>query len=246
MRILVVNPNTSVEMTADIDRAAKRYARADTEIATVSPPWGPRSIEGHLEEQIAALATVEVIAENRNRYDGFVIACYGDPGLFAAREATSVPVVGIAEASMLTACTVAHRFSIVTVLPRILPLLHDLVRANGLEDRLASIRSTSLSVLEIEEDPGRAEKEILAESRLAVEQDHAEAICLGCAGMGPLDKSLQQALGAPVIDGVATAVKMVESLNDYGITTSKVAAFMDPQPKELLDCSPVLTDLTRG
>jgi allantoin racemase len=240
MRILVINPNTSPEMTEDIGRAATRYARSDTEVVTVCPPWGPRSIEGHMEEVLAAHATVEVIADNRDAYDGFVIACFGDPGLYAAREVTSVPVVGIAEAAMLTACTVAHRFSVVTVLPRILPLLHDLVRANGLESRCASIRSTSLSVLEIEADPERAAKEILAESWKAIKEDEAEAICLGCAGMGPLDKKIQGALGVPVIDGVATGVKMLESLHDYGITTSKVAAFKDPEPKELVECSAAL------
>lgn len=231
-------------MTEDIDRAAKTYARRDSEIVTVCPAWGPRSIEGHFEEAMAAMATVETVAQNRDHYDGFVVACYGDPGLAAAREITSVPVIGIAEASMLTACTVGHRFSIVTVLPRIVPLLHDLVRTNGLEARLASIRATPLSVLEIERDPARAEREILAESRRAIEEDGAEAICLGCAGMGPLDKTLQGHLDVPVIDGVATGVKMVELINDYGIATSKIATYKHPEPKELVGCSDTLQALT--
>lgn len=246
MKILVVNPNTSPEMTDDIGRAARKYARQGTEVVTVCPSWGPRSIEGHFEEALAATATVETIAASRDDYDGFVVACYGDPGLAAAREVTRVPVVGIAEASMLLACTVAHRFSVVTVLPRIVPLLHDLVRANGLEPRLASVRATPLSVLEIEADPGRAEKEIVAAGRRAITDDGAEAICLGCAGMGPLDKAVQRALGVPVIDGVAAAVKMLESLGDYGVTTSKVAAFRDPEPKELVNCSAALQRVAQG
>jgi allantoin racemase len=85
MRILVINPNTTDAMTRDIEAQARRYAAADSEVEAISPRWGPASIEGHLEEELAAVATVEAIAERAGRYDGVVIACYGDPGLYAAR-----------------------------------------------------------------------------------------------------------------------------------------------------------------
>lgn len=98
MRILVINPNTSEEMTRDIGAEARRYARPGTEIEAISAAWGPRSIEGHYEEQLGAVATLEVLREQVSGFDGVVIACYGDPGLFAAREVSPVPVVGIAEA----------------------------------------------------------------------------------------------------------------------------------------------------
>jgi allantoin racemase len=234
MRFLVVNPNTTDEMTADIGEQARRYARADVEIDETSPLWGPRSIEGHYEDYLAAAATIELIKERAPSYDGVIIACYGDPGLYAAREISPVPVVGIAEASMLMACTVAHKFSIVTVLPRVLPLLEDLVRHQGLESRCASIRATPLSVLDIERDPSSAEREIVKESRAAVAEDGAEAILLGCAGMGPLDKAVGPQVDVPVLDGVACAVKLLEGLVDYGLTTSRVAAFKEPEPKEIL------------
>jgi allantoin racemase len=239
MRILVINPNTSEEMTRDIDREARQYARADTEIETVCPSWGPRSIEGHYEEELAAVAMLEVVKDRAAEFDGVVIACYGDPGLAAAREVSPVPVVGIAEASMLMACTVAHSFSIVTVLPRVKPLLANTVRLHGLEARCASIRTTPLSVLDCERDPEAAGREIVKASRLAVEEDGAEAICLGCAGMGPLDKTVEAQVGVPVLDGVACAVKLVEGLLDYGLTTSRVAAYKEPEPKEILSYSTV-------
>lgn len=238
MRILVINPNTSEEMTRDIGRQARKFARADTEIETVSPAWGPRSIEGHYEDELAAVATLEVIQERAADFDGVVIACYGDPGLHAAREVSPVPVVGIAEASMLMACTVAHSFSIVTVLPRVRPMFESMVRMHGLEHRCASIRTTPLSVLDCERDPEAAGREIVKASRLAIEEDGAEAICLGCAGMGPLDKRVEGELGIPVLDGVACGVKMIESLVDYGLQTSRVAAYKHPEPKELVNYSP--------
>jgi allantoin racemase len=239
MRILVINPNTSEEMTRDIDREARQYARVDTEIETVCPSWGPRSIEGHYEEELAAVAMLEVIKDRAAEFDGVVIACYGDPGLAAAREISPVPVVGIAEASMLMACTVAHSFSIVTVLPRVKPLLENTVRLHGLEARCASIRTTPLSVLDCERDPDAAGREIVKAARLAIEEDGAEAICLGCAGMGPLDKFVESEVGVPVLDGVACAVKLVEGLLDYGLATSRVAAYKEPEPKEIVGYSSV-------
>ena len=111
MRFLVINPNTTDAMTEDIGIQARRYALKGTVIAEMSPDWGPASIEGHYEEYIAAAATIEAINERAADYDGVIIACYGDPCLFAAREVSPVPVVGIAEASMLMACTVASMLS---------------------------------------------------------------------------------------------------------------------------------------
>ena len=238
MRVLVINPNTSEAMTQDIGEGARRYANEGTEIETTSPAWGPRSIEGHYEEELAAVATLETIRERAADFDAVVIACYGDPGLFAAREISPVPVVGIAEASMLMACTVAHRFSIVTVLPRVRPMLEDMVRLHGLETRCASVRTTPLSVLDCERDPSAAEREIVRAARAAVAEDGAEAICLGCAGMGPLDKAVQGQVGVPVLDGVACAVKLAEGVFDYGLTTSRVAAFKEPEPKEFVNYPP--------
>ena len=156
MRILVINPNTSVEMTHDIGEAARRYARPGTELDIVCPEWGPRSIEGHYEDFVAAVAMLEVVRERAADYDGVIVACFGDPGLAAAREISPVPVVGIAEAAMLTACTVAHRFSIVTVLPRVKPMLEDMVRFHGLEARCASIRTTPLSTASATRPPPAA------------------------------------------------------------------------------------------
>ncbi|MBW2124069.1 MAG: aspartate/glutamate racemase family protein, partial [Deltaproteobacteria bacterium] len=112
MRILIVNPNTTSEMTASIGEAARRYARPDTEIVALNPDRGPVSIEGYFDEVVAAEATVELLAEHGGRFDAYVISCFGDPGLFAAREILDAPVIGIAEAAMLTACMLGYRFSI--------------------------------------------------------------------------------------------------------------------------------------
>ena len=112
--------------------------------------------------------------------------------------------------------------------------LEDVVRYHGLDSRCASIRTTPLSVLDCERDPSAAEREIVKASRAAIEHDGAEAICLGCAGMGPLDKAVQAQIEVPVLDGTACAVKLLEGIVDYGLFTSRVAAYKEPEPKEFV------------
>ncbi|OZM75765.1 aspartate/glutamate racemase family protein [Pseudonocardia sp. MH-G8] len=225
MRILVVNPNTTESMTAAIGEACRAVAAKDTEVTAINPAWGPPSIETYAEDHVAAAAMLQTIAEHRDDYDAFVIACAGDPGLHAARQITDAPVIGIAEAAMHMACLVAHRFSIVTVIDSVIPMLRDMVALAGISQRCASIRATSLSVLEIEEDFAHAERVLVEESRRAVNEDGAEAIVLGCAGMGPLDKRLQDELGVPVLDGCGCAITLAEACHRYGITTSKAGAY---------------------
>lgn len=231
MRVLVINPNTSDELTAEIDAAARRCARPGTEIVTVGAAWGPETVEGNYDEQVATVAMLEVVRERAAGCDGVVIACFGDPGLYAAREIAPVPVVGIAEAAMLLACPIADRFSVVTILARMEPHLRHLIRFHGLEHRCASIRATGLSVLDCARDPDAATAATIAAAREAVARDGAEAIVLGCSGMGGLERAVRDALDVPVIDGTAAAVKLVESLADCGLGTSRAGAFMAPAPK---------------
>lgn len=246
MKILVINGNTSKEMTDDIGMVARKYARADTEVNTICPDYGPRSIEGHFEEYIASVAVVETIAKHKHEYDAFIIACYSDPGLYACREITDKPVLGIAESSMHLASILGHKFSIVTIMPRVKPMLENLVSFVGLESKCASIRCTDLTVLEIEENPERAVEELIVAAKKAIAEDGAEVICLGCAGMGLLDKRIQDAVGVPVLDGTVSAVKLAEVLYDYGLLTSKAAAFAWPEKKELVGCSPILQSVCDG
>ncbi|MBW1737022.1 MAG: aspartate/glutamate racemase family protein [Deltaproteobacteria bacterium] len=235
MKILIINPNTSVEMTKGIDEVAKKYAKTDTLIETVCPKEGPRSIESYYEEDLVAQGVLEgVIEANEKNYDAIIIACYGDPHLQSSKEISDIPVYGIAEVSMHMACLFGHRFSIVTVLERARPIFEELVRRVGLESKCASIRTTKLRVLDIEKDPSIT-LEILTEAgRAAIIEDGAEVICLGCAGMAGLDKPMEEELGVPVLDGVVCAVKVAEAAFDYKIKLSKIKAYKRPEPKEFV------------
>lgn len=231
MKIKVINPNTTLAMTRGIERAARSKARPDTEILAVSPKMGPISIESYYDEYLSIPGVLEEIKQDDGA-DAFVIACYGDPGLQAAREVTDKPVLGIQEASLYLAATLAARFSVVTVLPRIKTMMEDLVDSYGMSKRVVNVRTTPMCVIDFERDPERGMELLREEGRRAVEEDAAEAILLGCAGMAEFAESLEKELGVPVIDGVVAAVKLAESIVDMGKKTSKVKTYKYPENKE--------------
>ena len=232
MKIKIINPNTTWSMTREIEKAAKKYSRPDTEITALSPERGPVSIESMYDEALAQPGVLEEIKKGlEDGFDGFVLACFGDPALYAAREVSDVPVVGIAEAAMLMACMLGNKFSIITVLKRVIPMMEEVVMKYGLKDRCASVRATDLSVLKLEEDIERTKEVLLEEGKKAIEEDGADVLLLGCAGMAGLDTKLEKELGAPVIDGTVAAVKFLEGMYDYGKKTSKILAFKPPEKK---------------
>lgn len=231
MKIKVINPNTTASMTKKIGIAAQAVANLGTEIIACNPSMGPVSIEGHYDEALAVVGLLKEVRKGEaESIDGYVIACFGDPGLLAARELTRSPVIGIAEAAMHTASLISTGFSIVTTLSRTRIIAQHLVENYGMIRFCRNIRSTDLAVLELEID-SNARKIITNECRKALIEDSAEAIVLGCSGMADLAKEISQEIGAPVIDGVGAAVKFVEVLVSLGLETSKVSSLAFPIPK---------------
>ncbi|MBD8164472.1 allantoin racemase [Erwinia persicina] len=232
--IQVINPNTSMAMTETIGAAARAVAGANTEILAVCPSQGVPSIEGHFDEAVAAIGVLEQIKAGREQgVCGHVIACFGDPGLLAARELAQGPVVGIAEAAMHMATLVATRFSIVTTLPRTLIIARHLLQQYGFEHHCAALHAIDLPVLALEDGSGLAQEKVRQRCIQAKREDGSGAIVLGCGGMADLARALTQELGVPVIDGVTAAVKMVESLVALGLGTSKHGDLDYPLRKNL-------------
>ena len=222
MRIKVINPNTTASMTSKIGAAARAVAAPGTEIVAVNPDKGPVSIEGHYDEAVSVIGILEEVhAGEAAGVEGYVIACFGDPGLLAAREIGRGPVLGIAEAAMHAACFVSTGFSIVTTLERTRIIAEHLVHAYGMERFCRRVRATDVAVFDLEDATSDARRVITEECRLALTEDGAGAIVLGCAGMADLTRTLSRELEAPVIDGVAVAVKLVEALVGAGLGTSK-------------------------
>ena len=232
LRIQVINPNTSLAMTETIGAAARSAAAPGTEILAVCPDDGVLSIEGHFDEAIAAIGVLEQIHAGRQQgVDGHVIACFGDPGLLAARELAQGPVVGIAEAAMHMATLVATRFSVVTTLPRTLIIARHLLHQYGFHEHCTGLHAIDLPVLALEDGSGLAQEKVRARCLQALREDGCGAIVLGCGGMADLAQALTRELQVPVIDGVSAAVKMVESLVALGLSTSKHGDLAFPEAK---------------
>ncbi|AYJ49044.1 aspartate/glutamate racemase family protein [Rhodococcus sp. P1Y] len=231
MLIKVVNPNTTLSMTATIERCARAVASPGTRVEAVSPSMGPASIESHVDEALSVPGILEQIALGETQgVDGYVIACFGDPGMDAAREAASGPVVGIAEAAMHTATFLGRGFSVVTTLGRTTGRAWDLAAHYGFSRQCTGIHACEIPVLELETDPD-ARKVITEACRDAALQDGSDAIVLGCAGMADLCEHISSEIGLPVIDGVAAATLTVQSLVAMGLRTGKRGEFAPPLPK---------------
>lgn len=228
MRILIVNPNTTESMTALIQDCARAVGAPGTVLRTINPTTGPPSIQSHLDDAVAAVEVVRLITAGAGEgFDGFVIACFGDPGLYAARECVEAPVVGIAEAAMRTAGYLGRTFSVVTTLERVVPHTRELAHRYGVANLCAGVHACDIPVLDLETDP-TAYARILASCQQALEVDRSDAIVLGCAGMADLCAKLSADLGVPVIDGVAAATLEVEKLVRLGLRTSKHGEFAPP------------------
>ncbi len=230
MKILLINPNTSRAMTAKIADAARGVAGPDVLIEAVCPTNGAAAIESHTDEIVAAAAVVELIASDRDGADpadAYVIACFGDPGLDAARELVEVPVLGIAEAAMHLAAVSGRHFGVVTTLSRTLGRAHDLVSRYGMERACVSLAATGIPVLDLE-DTGSEALSLIERYGAEAAAGGADVIVLGCAGMADLCADLTERIGVPVVDGVAAAVGMASGMVRMGLGTSKRDEYATP------------------
>jgi allantoin racemase len=243
MRIKLINPNTTQRMTDSMARCAREVAAPGTEIIAVSPTMGPASIEGYYDEALASLGLLaEVEAGEKQGVDGYVIACFGDPALYAARELAGGPVIGIAEAAMHAASVIAPGFSVVTTLQRTVGMAWHLAERYGMSRFCKNVRATDVPVLELDVPGSPARQTIIDECRRALDEDGSDAIVLGCAGMAEFCREVEEAIGAPVVEGVTAAVKWAEALVALGLHTSKRGDYARPLPKRydgvLADFSP--------
>ncbi len=231
MRILIVNPNTTRSMTEKAAEAARTVAGVGTQIIAATSQMGPASIEGHYDGALAVPGLLaEIRAGEQAGAQAAVIACFDDTGLDAARALAGIPVLGLCESALVTAGFLAQRFTVVTTLERSRVLLENLSRHYGFGGR-AKVRAADIPVLELEDEASGALGKLRRQIELALQEDGAEAIVLGCAGMADLAFALQAEYGVPVIDGVSAAVKQAEALIAQRLTTSKRGSYAAPLGK---------------
>jgi Asp/Glu/hydantoin racemase len=206
-RIVVINPNSTEAVTDAIDAALRPWRIAGgPEIECVTLADGPPGIEtqAHVEQVVRPICR---LVRTREDAAAFVIACFSDPGLHAAREATSRPVLGIAECGLLTALTQGERFGILAILETSLPRHLRYVRQLGLHARFAGELPLGLGVVELADETRTFTRMVEVATRLR-DEIGADVLVLGCAGMAQYRGALADALGMPVVDPTQAAVTM--------------------------------------
>lgn len=218
--LLLVNPNMSQTLTDRLARVARAAAPAGAEITALTAERGFPYISSRAEAQVSGEIALTMIAERlaaaerglAPAVDGVVIAAFGDPGLRPARELFDIPVVGMAEASMLTACMLGDRFSIVTFTPRMRPWYRESVVAAGLESRFAGFRTPRAAIGPVSDVADTMREEICEAARLAADEDGADVVILGGAPLAGLAATLAGLTPATPLDPVSAAVAQASVL----------------------------------
>ena len=220
MKILIINPNSSKKMTGAIQQTAQQFAGGEFEVETKSTPGAPEFIETYEDQVKAAPGMIQLLRENEVKFDAFIVACHCDPNLDTMKEITVKPIVGIGEASMKIASMLGHKFSVISTAKHSVPNKEALIHKYFLHASLASVKAPSPDILNCSD-----EEKLYLTAKSAVEDDMAEVIVLGCAGMAGLDKDLQGKLGVPVLDGVICALIIATGLVKYKVSTSKIRRY---------------------
>ncbi len=203
--ILVVNPNTSPEMTAAIDRVAQAAAGTTADVVTIRSRHGPHTIEGALDAALATAGMLEVVAAYEAAFDAVVVACFGDPGVDALRMLVRVPVIGIGAASFMQAACISQHFAIVTTAAGTPARYAAVTAAMGLTRQFVGTYQTPLSVVDFESDDPAVLETLIFHAEQAV-KDGADCLLFGCAGIAEQVRALEERVGVTCIASAAAGV----------------------------------------
>lgn len=234
MRLLVVNANTSDIVTEKVAAQARASASPGTEVVAVTGTFGARVIGTRAEHAIGEHSTVTLVAQHATEFDAVVIAVSYDTGLRAARELLNVPVVGMTEAGLLTACMLGGRIGIVTFGRRVRPLYDELVAGYGLAPRVAGWRTLESTAAYQRGAHDALDDELVDAANDLVERDGAETVLLTGAVMAGVPTRLQARVPVPLIDGLDCAVRQAELLARLGKPKPSTGSYAAPAPRELV------------
>lgn len=230
-RLLIINPNISVDVTALIKAEALRSAASGTDITAITASFGVAYIETRFEAMLAAHAVAEAAAQYAAGHDAVIVAAFGDPGMLALREVLPMPVIGLTEAALLSACMLGQRFSIIAISTRISAWYRDTVNSYDLLGRLASIRCLDRPLRDVSKIQQDHRDALVALAERAVTEDGADVIVLAGAPLAGLARQVQQLLPVPVVDGVSSAVNHAQTLISLAAGKARAGSFAPPPIK---------------
>ncbi len=240
-KALVINPNTSLTMTAEIETTARRCFVGDWQCTVQHAPAGPESLESWYDYHLSTVCVVPLIVEAAEQYDGILLACFGDPGVYALKEISRVPLLGIAEASMSLALLLGGKFGILAGMKRAVQLMDSMVRTYGLEARYAGCESLDMRVLDFDAQPERT-LETLSACAQRLRDRGADVLLLGCAGLTAFVERFQQRMSMPVIDPVEAGCRLLKSVVEQRLNLSHVGLYSKPAPQRLSNLGELFCD----
>jgi allantoin racemase len=243
MKILVANPNTSAGVTDLLVASGKLVASAGTELIPMTAPRGVPYIATRAEAAIGGAVFLEMLAERRGTVDAAVCAAFGDPALGGARELFDFPVVGMAEAAMLVACTLGRTFSIVSFSKSLEPWFAEIVAWHGLTGRCAAIRMLDEGFKSIDAVQEEKEAKLVDLANATVVNDKCDVVILAGAPLAGLANKIRDKVPVPLVDGIQAAVVMAEALVRIGPRKATAGTFKRPLPKDSKGLAPVLADM---
>jgi Asp/Glu/hydantoin racemase len=243
MKILVANPNTSTGVTGRLVAAGKQVAAPGTELIAMTAPRGVPYIATRAEAAIGSAMFLEMLAEKRDTVDAAICAAFGDPGLGGARELFDFPVVGMAEAAMLVACTLGRSFGIVSFSKSLEPWFAEIVVWHGLSGRCAAIRALDETFTSIDDVQEEKESALVELANRTVENDQVDVVILAGAPLAGLAGKIRERVPVPLVDGIQAAVTMAEGLVRLNPRKAIAGTFRRPGPKGSQGLAQALADV---
>ncbi len=243
MKILVANPNTSTGVTDRLVAAGKLVASPGTELLPMTAPRGVPYIATRAEAAVGAVAALEMLAERRSGIDAAIVAAFGDPGLGGARELFDFPVVGMAEAAMLSACMLGRSFAIVSFAKALEPWFAEIVDWHGLSGRCAAIQMLDSAFTNINDVADEKEQLLVDLANKVVTHNGADVVILAGAPLAGLATKLRERVPVPLVDGIQAAVTMAEGLVRLNPRKATVGTYRRPGPKDSTGLSKKLADV---
>lgn len=225
----MINPNTNQKNTKVIADAIAPYTSESLQVDVVSPEKGPVGLESYYHNYLASVHVhKQIIDAEKEGYDGVVIACYGDPGVEAAKELVNIPVVGITEASYALARILCTKFLVVVSAETAVPRQIRYIKSLGIPDFQYAVKPIGLTVLGVMSDRMSAKELIAKNCEIALKETGAELIVMGCSGFSGLRKDLEKGLQVPIIDPVVAGLHICEALIKMNLSQSKVSTYKTP------------------
>lgn len=226
-RLLVINPNSSVKMTGDIRSTLGKLIIQNAVVDVVHMQNSPQVLESFKDYTVAGAEVIKYIMEAdlvRKGYDGLLLACFGDPSLYAIKEISDVPVIGIAEASISLALLLGYKYGIIAASSKAKPMMESMIMGYGLENRLACVESLEVNIEAFINDREFLEEKFIGCARKAMNKG-ADVLVLGCAGMTIIGDNVEEKLGIPVIDPIKAGIAALNSIVDSGLKISRAGLY---------------------